>query len=73
MASARRAQSRAMDFIEVLNRHGGLAAGKTAMKLIGVDCGPVRLPLRKVSERDEQSLREGLERIGFFDYSSKLP
>jgi N-acetylneuraminate lyase len=73
MASARRDQSRAMDFIEVLNRHGGLAAGKTAMKLIGVDCGPVRLPLRKVSERDEQSLREGLERIGFFDYSSKLP
>jgi N-acetylneuraminate lyase len=73
MAGARRDQSRAMDFIEVLNRHGGLAAGKTVMKLIGVDCGPVRLPLRKVSERDEQSLREGLEQIGFFEYSCKLP
>ena len=73
MAAARRDQSRAMDFIEVLNRHGGLAAGKSVMKLIGVDCGPVRLPLRPVSEREEQSLRENLERIGFFEYSSQRP
>jgi N-acetylneuraminate lyase len=73
LAAARRDQSRAMDFIEVLNRHGGLAAGKLAMKFVGVDCGPVRLPLRPVSEREEKSLREGLERIGFFDYSCKLP
>jgi N-acetylneuraminate lyase len=73
MEAARRDQSRAMDFIDVLGRHGGLAAGKTAMKLIGIDCGPVRLPLRAVSERDEKSLQENLERIGFFDYASKLP
>lgn len=73
MEAARRDQSRAMDFIEVLNRHGGLAAGKSVMKFIGVDCGPVRLPLRPVSDRDEKSLREGLERVGFFEYCSKLP
>ena len=61
-----------MDFIAVLDRHGGLAPGKSVMKLIGLDCGPVRLPLRALTERDEQSLRDGLERIGFFDYASKL-
>jgi N-acetylneuraminate lyase len=71
--SARRDQSRAMDFIDVLNRHGGLAAGKSVMKFVGVDCGAVRLPLRPVTEREEKSLRENLERIGFFEYSSKLP
>ncbi len=70
---ARRDQLRAMEFIEILARHGGLAAGKSAMKLIGLDCGPVRLPLRALTERDEASLRDGLERIGFFDYCSQLP
>lgn len=73
LAAARRDQSRAMEFIEVLGQHGGLSAGKTAMKLIGLDCGPVRLPLREVTAAEERSLREGLERVGFFDYCSKLP
>jgi N-acetylneuraminate lyase len=73
MESARRDQSRAMDFIEVLGRHGGLSAGKSVMKFVGIDCGPVRLPLRPLTGTDETSLREGLERIGFFEYSCKLP
>lgn len=73
LAAARRDQSRAMEFIGVLDRHGGLAAGKSAMKLIGLDCGPVRLPLRALSVRDEASLRDAFEQIGFFEYASKLP
>lgn len=72
LASARRDQSRAIDFISVLDRHGGLAAGKAVMKLLGVDCGPVRLPLRALTAADEASLREGLERVGFFEYSAKV-
>ena len=73
LAAARKDQSRAMDFIEVLNRHGGMAAGKSAMKLIGVDCGPMRLPLRSLSPAEESSLRAALAAIGFFEYASKLP
>lgn len=73
MDAARRDQSRSMEFIAVLDRHGGLAAGKSVMKLIGLDCGPVRLPLRALSDRDEKSLRDALEQIGFFAYASKLP
>lgn len=73
LATARGDQARAMEFIGVLDRHGGLAAGKCVMKLIGLDCGPVRLPLRALTDRDEASLREGLANIGFFDYASKLP
>ena len=73
LEAARRDQTRAIEFIGVLDRHGGLAAGKAAMKLIGLDCGPVRLPLRALTARDEASLREGFEKIGFFDYASKLP
>lgn len=72
LKAARRDQSRAIEFIEVLGRHGGLSAGKSVMKLIGIDCGPVRLPLRALTDRDEKSLRDGLEKIGFFEYASKL-
>ena len=72
MDAARRDQSRAMAFIDVLGRHGGLAAGKSAMKLIGVDCGPVRLPLRALSSEGENRLRSDLEQIGFFEYASQL-
>ena len=73
LAAARREQGRARDFITIVHRHGGLAAGKLVMKLIGVDCGPVRPPLRQLTAEREQSLRDELERVGFFDYCSKLP
>ena len=53
-----------------MNRHGGLPAGKAMMKLIGVDCGPVRLPLRSLSAAAEGALRADLERLGFFSYAS---
>ncbi|HRE82938.1 MAG TPA: dihydrodipicolinate synthase family protein [Opitutaceae bacterium] len=72
IATARREQARAREFITVLNQYGGLAAGKAAMKLIGVDCGPVRLPLRQLTSSQEQSLRQGLDEIGFFTYCSQV-
>lgn len=71
LASAQRDQLRAMEFIAALGRFGGIAAGKTAMKFVGVDCGPMRLPLRTLTDREEAGLREAFERIGFFEYCSK--
>ncbi|HEY0966536.1 MAG TPA: dihydrodipicolinate synthase family protein [Opitutaceae bacterium] len=73
LEAAKQDQKRAWDFIAVLGKFGGLSAGKAVMKLIGVDCGPVRLPLRALTPADEAGLRSGLERVGFFDYCCKLP
>ena len=73
LVAARHEQARAMEFVAVLDRHGGLAAGKCIMKLIGLDCGPVRLPLRAMTEHDENMLRAALDQIGFFDYASAVP
>jgi N-acetylneuraminate lyase len=61
-----------MAFVDVLVREGGLSAGKSIMKLIGLDCGPVRLPLRALSTADETRLREGLAAVGFFEFCSKV-
>jgi N-acetylneuraminate lyase len=41
------------------------------MKMIGLDCGPVRLPLRTLSDAQQAELRLELERIGFFEFCSR--
>lgn len=71
--AAERDQRRAREFIDIMSAHGGLPAGKTIMKFVGLDCGPVRLPLTSLDRNLEESLRAALERIGFFDYASKIP
>lgn len=71
-ATAEREQAKARAFIDVMNRFGGQPAGKTIMKLVGIDCGPVRLPMRTLTPADEDALRAALEALGFFEFSSKL-
>jgi N-acetylneuraminate lyase len=73
METGRLLQGKAIEFIRLLNRTAtpSFVATKAVMKMIGVDCGPVRLPLRSPSREECESLRAGLERIGFFDYCSK--
>ena len=73
IAGARKEQARAQEFIDVLHNHGGLSAGKAIMNLIGVDCGPVRLPLRSLTPDQASHLKTELQAIGFFEYCSKLP
>lgn len=65
--AARACQDQAIAVIEVMIRCGGMPAAKVIMKLIGIDCGPVRPPLHPISADQESQLRRELEAIGFFD------
>jgi N-acetylneuraminate lyase len=65
MSAARRWQMLAIQIISVMARHGGLPAGKAMMKVIGLDCGPVRPPLKSLTAAEFESLRQDLERVGF--------
>lgn len=71
LAKARAEQAKSQEFIAIMSQAGGIVAGKAAMKMIGIDCGPVRLPLRALTPAQEAKLRTDLEGIGFFDYVSK--
>ncbi|MFQ6130520.1 MAG: dihydrodipicolinate synthase family protein [Armatimonadota bacterium] len=71
MATAQTEQARAMELVAVLDKYGGLAAGKAVMKAIGLDCGPVRPPLRGLSEDQFASLCADLDRVGFSDYAMR--
>jgi N-acetylneuraminate lyase len=65
LASARRCQLAVTEIIEVMVRHGGLPAAKAMMKLIGIDCGPVRSPMRNLNTTELENLRRDLEKVGF--------
>jgi N-acetylneuraminate lyase len=69
--AARRWQERAAGMVDVHLRRGGLPALKATMRLVGVDCGPVRLPLRALPPAAIAGLRDELEEIGFFDWARR--
>jgi N-acetylneuraminate lyase len=56
VAGARAEQTKAASMVRTLIDFGGLRAGKVAMKLLGVDCGPVRPPLRPTTADKERAL-----------------
>ena len=41
------------------------------MRAVGLDCGPVRLPLRALTEAQEAALRDELAQIGFNELASR--
>jgi N-acetylneuraminate lyase len=65
LPAARAEQYRAVDLIGLLFEHGFLAAAKEAMRVRGVDLGPVRLPNANLTPERAASLRCGLDRLGF--------
>ena len=66
LQAARSAQARANEVIAAFKQHGGLAAQKAIMRMIGVDCGPVRLPLRPLGCAEYEELKARLAELGFF-------
>jgi N-acetylneuraminate lyase len=64
--TARMEQGLAADMIATFAPYGGLQAQKAMMRMIGIDCGPVRLPLRTLSAEKYEKLRSELDTMGFF-------
>jgi N-acetylneuraminate lyase len=60
LATARKAQLQATQLVKTLASYGFSAASKAVMTLIGVDCGPVRSPLRNLSSAESAALEEEL-------------
>jgi len=67
---AEQGQAQARAFIAVLEKFGGLPAGKVIQRFVGIDVGRPRLPLCPLSESGERALRRELEAVGFFSYAS---
>ena len=64
--TARTLQARSVTMIAVAQPFGGVAAFKAMMAMLGLDCGPVRPPLRNLTAEENEQLRKALEAIDFF-------
>jgi len=70
---ARALQDTAIKMIAICNGIGvtHLAASKALMAMLGVDCGPVRLPLAQPDATQLAMLRTRLNEIGFFGFAGR--
>ena len=67
--NARKKQLISVRIIETMIKYGGsIVAGKSMMKLIGIDCGPTRSPLPKLSDNEFSKLKEELKKVDFYKY-----
>lgn len=65
---ARKYQEFSVKVVDVLNQYGGgVRAGKAIMELVGIDCGPCRLPIRNMTTGETKLLKNDLLEIGFFE------
>lgn len=70
---ARKQQQLSIDMIELLGKYGGIATGKAYMKLIGIECGEFRLPVKNMSEADFRLFQKDVESLGFDNFCSRKP
>jgi N-acetylneuraminate lyase len=69
MERARDLQFQSVRFVDILIRYGGgVIGGKPVMKMIGLDCGPLRAPTRNLSAAEFKQYEQELNEIGFFEW-----
>jgi N-acetylneuraminate lyase len=71
VTSAKSLQLKSIEVVNLLNKYTGLSTGKYFMKLVGVDCGPSRNPLRNLNDIDKKALENELSAIGFSNFCMK--
>ncbi|WP_020528034.1 dihydrodipicolinate synthase family protein [Flexithrix dorotheae] len=69
---AKELQNQSISFIRLLGKYGGIGTGKAFMKLVGMDCGEFRSPVKNPSPEQLEKLKTDLENIGFFNYCSRV-
>jgi N-acetylneuraminate lyase len=73
MKEAARLQQQAIDMIALLGKYGGIATGKAFMKLIGMDCGAFRLPVKNMEVTSFEQFKADAQQVGFHTFCSALP
>lgn len=72
LQTANSLQQKSIDMITLLGKYGGIATGKAYMKLLGIDCGEFRLPVKNMSTEQFEAFKKDTEQIGFSKFSSRL-
>ncbi len=67
LPTARKCQRQSVRLVSLLRNFNPLAAGKSLMKQVGFNFGPVRPPLRPLSESEQATFDRGVDQIRIFD------
>ena len=70
---ARQLQQQSIDMIRLLGKYGGIATGKSYMRLLGLDCGEFRLPVKNMSKEEYELFRKDTELLQFSSFCSRIP
>ena len=70
LEKARTLQQQSIDMIRLLGKYGGIATGKAYMKLVGLDCGEFRLPVKNMSAAEFELFKKDVAVIGFNRFAS---
>ncbi|HEX9150564.1 MAG TPA: dihydrodipicolinate synthase family protein [Flavobacterium sp.] len=71
LVKARALQQKSIDMIRLLGKYGGISVGKSYMKLVGLDLGGFRLPVRNMSAEQFELFKKDVESLHFEDFKSK--
>lgn len=70
-ASVSKLMNKVIALIRVLVEYGGVAAGKAAMSLHGIDVGNPRLPIRSLSAEQKKVVVTQMQAAGFMEHKPK--
>lgn len=73
LKNAQALQQQSIDMIRLLGKYGGIATGKAYMKLIGLDCGGFRLPVKNMDAVAFEQFKQEVANLSFDSYCSKKP
>jgi N-acetylneuraminate lyase len=70
LSTARDWQQRSIDMIRLLGKYGGIATGKSYMKLVGLDCGAFRLPVQNMCHDQFEQFKKDVSALDFDAFKS---
>lgn len=73
LVSAQQLQQQSIDMIRLLGKYGGIATGKAYMKLIGLDCGTFRLPVKNMDATAFDQFKKDVAALSFEQFCSIKP
>lgn len=73
LEKARVLQQKSIDMIRLLGKYGGISVGKAYMKLVGIDCGEFRLPVKNMSSAQFENFKADVSALDFQSFKSVLP
>lgn len=63
-------QQKSIDMIRLLGKYGGIATGKAYMKLVGMDCGEFRLPVKNMGDSQFELFKKDVAALNFDNFKS---